>query len=87
MAKSDEIPEILLSKTDSGKLVWRNYRAAVGEHKFSLAIDEFERPELTVQTPKVTRAFYGPTVNELYVEVDKLAVMDDPDLMDDLADL
>ena len=87
MAKSDEIPEQLLFKTYSGKLVWKNYKATIGEIEFYLSLDEGERPELTVQTQTGSGAFYGPTVNDLYDEVKKLAVLDDPDLMNDLANL
>ena len=64
--------------------MWKDYKATIGDNTFSLSVDEWERPELTVETPMATRVFKGSTVNELFDEVNKLVVMDDPDLMNDL---
>ncbi len=87
MSKSDQFLDAVLSKTNSGKIKWSGYSAKVGNFSLSLFTDEFDRPELTVRTVSGTRNFDGPIVNELYKEVDRLAIIDDSDLLGDIQNL
>jgi hypothetical protein len=86
MSKSDRLVEAILSKTDSGKLKWSGYHSKVGETLLSLSIED-DRPELAVQTDEATAYFDGPTVNELFKEVERLPISDNPDLLKALRDL
>jgi hypothetical protein len=86
MSRSDDFIDTIISKTNSGKLKWEGGSAQVGSTRLSLALED-DRPELTVYTEEATKTFHGPLVNELYTEVDGLAVSDDPDVLDDLSKL
>ena len=81
MSKSDRLVEEILSKTNSGKLKWSGWSSKVGETLLWFAVDDDRRPELAVQTDEVTAYFDGPTVNELFKEVERLPISDNPDLL------
>jgi hypothetical protein len=86
MSKSDRLVEEIRSKTNSGKLKWSENRSKVGDTHLSLYIED-DRPELAVRTDEATAYFDGPTVNELFKEVERLVISDDPELLSDLRDL
>ena len=87
MSKSDRFVEEILSKTNSGKLKWSEYSSKVGDTRLWLSINEDDRPELTVRNNGETAYFDGPTVNELFKEVERLPISDNPDLLNALRDL
>ena len=87
MSKSDRFVEEILSKTNSGKLKWSEYSSKVGDTRLGLYINDDGRPELAVRTNGETAYFDGPTVNELFKEVERLPISDNPDLLNALRNL
>ena len=87
MSKSDRFVEEILSKTNSGKLKWSECSSKVGDTRLWLSTDDDGRPELAVRTNGETAYFDGPTVNELFKEVERLPISDNPDLLNALRDL
>jgi hypothetical protein len=96
MAKSDQLIELILSKTNAGKLKWEHreggdckgrYFACTRIGRFSLVYDILLGTELIVSTGKDERSFFGPEVEHLFYEVYRLVVSDDPDVLSDLENL
>ena len=85
MSKSDRLVEEILSKTNSGKLKWSGWSSKVGETLLWFSIDDDGCPQLAVH--EATAYFDGPTVNELFKEVERLPISDNPDLLNALRDL
>ena len=87
MSKSNRLVEEIFSKTCSGKLKWSGFRSQVGDTHLWLSTDDDCRPQLAVETDEALAYFDGPTVNELFKEVQRLPISDNPDLLNALRDL
>jgi hypothetical protein len=87
MAKSDDLPELILDKTQSGRLKWDRFMCIVGESRLSLFEDELGQPGLTIYEKQGSLDFRGITINELFVEVVQQSFANESDLLEKLKNM